>query len=75
MMVYQERIDPPEPLPASESSDVLQMQRTIDTLQQENTWLKVQLVRVVRAIGKAAFGGGIDKDQRCTRFENYRRSK
>jgi hypothetical protein len=58
MTVYQERIEPPETLPTtSEPSDVLQLQRTIDSLQQENTWLKVQLVRVVRAIGKAALGG------------------
>jgi len=50
MMVYQERIEPPEPLPAtSEPSDVLQLQRTIDSLQQENTWLKVQPVPGIRA--------------------------
>jgi len=55
MMVHQEKIAPPEPLPStSERSDVLKLQRTIDSLEQENTWLKVQLVRVVRAIGKAA---------------------
>ena len=74
-MVYQERIDPPEPISDSEPSDAPQMQRTIDSLQQENTWLKAQLVRVVRAIGMAASIGGIDKEQRSTRFENYRRSK
>jgi hypothetical protein len=40
----------PEPLPStSEPSDVLKLQRTIDSLEQENTWLKVQLVRVVCA--------------------------
>ena len=72
MIVYQERIDPPEPKSDSEPSDVPQMQRAIDSLQQENTWLKVQLVRVVRAIGKAT-SIGIDKNQRSTRFGNYRR--
>ena len=56
MIVYQERIDPPEPLSAaSEPTDVLQLQRTIVSLRQENTWLKVLPVRVVRVIGRLSW--------------------
>jgi hypothetical protein len=47
MMVSQEKIAPPG-LPASEPPDVLQLQRTIDSLEQENAWLKEQLARVIR---------------------------
>ena len=49
MMVYQEDIAPPGPLPsASEPSDVLHLQRTIDSLANEIAWLKEQLARIVR---------------------------
>jgi hypothetical protein len=49
MMVYQEKIAPPGPLPAStEPSDVLAFERTIESLEQENAWLKDQLARIVR---------------------------
>jgi hypothetical protein len=48
-MIHQEDdIEPPGPSAASEPSDVLQLQRTIDSLQQENAWLKEQLKRIVR---------------------------
>jgi hypothetical protein len=42
MMVYQKKIAPPGPLPvlASELSDVLLSQHTIESLEQENAWLK-----------------------------------
>ena len=49
MMVFQENIPPPGPLPApSEPSDVLHLQRTIDSLEKENAWLKEQLARMIR---------------------------
>jgi hypothetical protein len=48
IMVSQEKIAPPGRLPASEPPDVLHLQRTIDSLEQENAWLKEQLARVVR---------------------------
>jgi hypothetical protein len=49
MMVYQEKIAPPGPLPApTEPPDVLLFQRTIESLEQENAWLKEQLARIVR---------------------------
>ena len=48
-MIHQEIIAPPKPLSASnEPSDVLRLQRTIDSLQQENAWLKEELARIVR---------------------------
>ena len=48
-MVDQEMITPPVPLPTpSEPSDVLHMQRTIDSLEQENAWLKARIARMVR---------------------------
>jgi hypothetical protein len=47
-MIHQDNIAPPGPLPANEPSDVLRLQRTIDSLQQENAWLKEQLARIVR---------------------------
>jgi hypothetical protein len=42
MMVYQEKVAPPGSLPvlASEPSDVLLSPRTIESLEQENAWLK-----------------------------------
>jgi hypothetical protein len=49
-VIYQEKIAPPGPLPASSSepSDVLHLQRTIDSLEKENAWLKAQLARATR---------------------------
>jgi len=44
MMIYQEKIAQPGPLPAAnEPADVLHLQRTIDSLEQENAWLREQL--------------------------------
>jgi hypothetical protein len=49
MMVYQEKIAPPGPLSApTEPPDVLLFQRTIESLEQENAWLKEQFARIVR---------------------------
>jgi hypothetical protein len=51
MMVYlyQEKITPPGPLPArTKSPDVLKLQNTIKSLEQENAWLKEQLAHMVR---------------------------
>jgi hypothetical protein len=50
MRVYQEKLEPPGPLPvlASEPSDVLLSQR-IESLEQENAWLKERLARILRA--------------------------
>jgi hypothetical protein len=46
-MVYQEKIAPSGPLPPTgEPSDVLHLQRTIDSLEKENAWLKEQLARI-----------------------------
>jgi hypothetical protein len=47
MMVSQEKIAPPG-LPASEPPDVLHLQRTIESLEQENAWLKEQLAHAIR---------------------------
>jgi hypothetical protein len=48
--VYQEKITPPGPLPArTKPPDVLTLQHTIKSLEQENAWLKEQLARIVRA--------------------------
>jgi hypothetical protein len=47
-MIHQDNIAPPGPLPGNEPSDVLRLQRTIDSLQQENAWLKEELARIVR---------------------------
>jgi hypothetical protein len=50
MMVYQEKIAPPGPLPDhTEPTGVLLSQRTIDSVGQENAWLKEQLAGIVRA--------------------------
>jgi hypothetical protein len=46
-MVFQEKIAPPGIL-ASEPPDVLHLQRTIESLEQENAWLKEQLARAIR---------------------------
>ena len=49
MMVYEEKIAPPGPLLAStEPSDALAFERTIESLEQENAWLKDRLARMVR---------------------------
>jgi hypothetical protein len=50
MSVYQEKLEPPGPLPvlASEPSDALLSQR-IESLEQENAWLKERLARILRA--------------------------
>ena len=49
MIVFQEKIVPPGPLPATtEPADVLHLQRTIDSLEKENAWLKTQLARIIR---------------------------
>jgi len=50
MMVYQEKIAPPGPLPDhTEPLDVLLLQRTIESVEQENEWLKEHLAGIVRA--------------------------
>ncbi|SDR89733.1 hypothetical protein [Bradyrhizobium canariense] len=48
MMVYQEKIAPPGPLPILESdgADVLIFHRTIESLERENRWLKQVLARL-----------------------------
>ncbi len=48
IMVYQEK--PPHPLPVSirEPPDVLLLQRTIKSLEQENVWLKERIAEVLR---------------------------
>jgi hypothetical protein len=51
MMVYfyQEKIAPAGPLTArTKPPDVLALQHTIESLEQENAWLKEQLARIVR---------------------------
>jgi hypothetical protein len=49
MMVYlyQEKIAPPSPV-RTKPPDVLTLQHTIESLEQENAWLKEQLARIVR---------------------------
>jgi hypothetical protein len=50
MMVYQEKIAPPGPLPdQTEPPDVLLFPRTIESVEQETEWLKEQLAGIVRA--------------------------
>jgi hypothetical protein len=47
--IYQEKITPPGPLAArTKRPDVLTLQHTIKSLEQENAWLKEQLARIVR---------------------------
>jgi hypothetical protein len=49
MMVYQEKIAAPGPLPVGrEPADVLLLRRTIESLEKENAWLKAQLARATR---------------------------
>ena len=47
MVIHQDKIAP-GPFPAGEPSDVLRLQRTINSFEKENAWLKAQLARVVR---------------------------
>jgi IS1 family transposase len=47
MIIFQEKIAPPEPLP-SEPPDVLSMRRTSKSLERENAWLRTQLDRLQR---------------------------
>jgi hypothetical protein len=47
MKVSQEKIAPPGP-PADEPPDVLHLQRTIESLEQENAWLKERLAQILR---------------------------
>jgi hypothetical protein len=51
MMIYQEKIAPPGPLPvlAREPPDVLLSQRTIESLERENAWLKERLAHIMRS--------------------------
>jgi hypothetical protein len=50
MEMYQEKIAPPGPLPDStEPTDVLSLNRTIESLKRENAWLKQQLERALRS--------------------------
>jgi hypothetical protein len=51
MMVYQEKIAPPGPLPVlgSEPSDTLRSQHTLESLALENAWLKARLARIIRS--------------------------
>jgi hypothetical protein len=48
-MVAASKVSSPEAAPfTSEPSDVLHLQRTIDSLEKENAWLKEQLARIIR---------------------------
>jgi hypothetical protein len=68
MMVYQEKIVPPGSLPvlASEPPDVLLSQRTIESLEQENAWLKErwELLLVGRAPALASSGRSVSRTER-----------
>ncbi len=54
MMVYQEKPPHPLPVPTREPPDVLLCQRTIQSLEQENAWLKEQLARIALNMPVAA---------------------
>jgi hypothetical protein len=43
-----EKQELPKPNLISEPSDVLQLKRTIDSLERENAWLKERLARFIR---------------------------
>ena len=45
--IYQEKITPPGPA-RTKPPDVLTLQHAIESLEQENGWLKEQLARIVR---------------------------
>jgi hypothetical protein len=48
-MVPASKVPSPEAVPlSSEPPDVLHLQRTIDSLEKENAWLKEQLARAIR---------------------------
>jgi hypothetical protein len=47
-MATASKTPPPEAAPVNEPSDVLHLQRTIDSLEKENARLKAQLARTVR---------------------------
>jgi hypothetical protein len=51
MMIYQENIAPPGPLPslASEPPDVPVSQHSIESLERENDWLKERLACLIRS--------------------------
>ena len=46
-MASLEKIEQPLPTP-TEPPDVLNLQRTIDSLEKENAWLKEQLAHIIR---------------------------
>jgi IS1 family transposase len=49
MVIYQEKIEPPGPLPDfTEPRDVLSLTRTIESIKRENVWLRAQLARTNR---------------------------
>jgi len=48
IMVYQEKPPHPLPVPTREPPDVLLLQRTIKSLEQENAWLKERIAEVRR---------------------------
>jgi hypothetical protein len=48
IMVYQEKLPHPLPVSIREPPDVLLLQRTIKSLEQENAWLKEQLAHILR---------------------------
>jgi hypothetical protein len=46
--IYQEKIAPPAGPARTKPPDVLTLQHAIESLEQENTWLKEQLARIIR---------------------------
>jgi hypothetical protein len=48
IMVYPEKPPHPLPFPIREPPDVLLLQRTIRSLEQENAWLKERLAQILR---------------------------
>ena len=53
MMVYQEKPPHPLPVPTREPPDVLLLQRTVESLEEENAWLKGRIAEVLREKNKA----------------------
>jgi hypothetical protein len=43
-----EKQEPPKPNLISEPPDVLNLQRTIESLERENAWLRERLARIIR---------------------------